>query len=466
MIGIFLFASLHLCIPSLVMAADIPKKIHYVWVGSNIPCEYIEEAIQTKILNPDYEMYIWTDAPSQFDRLFKLGTIINSVESIQLSPFQREVVRAEMGEGRLPNTKPNYAAVSDVYRIWILDEHGGVYLDFDTKSKAALGTLEAPFGFFWLSEYKNGKYEQNNTVIASVSGNIILKIIKNEIENRYQEAIHAANDGKIAHFMIILDRNAVVLDDLKFASLEEFWLAKLSGDSPDWNPQSGFSVDKIMYARYILTIAMSGPSVILWSLLKYIQMLDDETIKILLTNPDAQIMLSSRNQEVNMQKVEVTPTDFASDLKLISAMLGSHGIHKINYIRGFDFPSGKIEHTNDLSWLSSQKREQRERDKDEFNDFGERVDIEFKRTLVNKFPYLRQNQEALNLARKLCQERINKKLSYDLYIKYCEGKNCDTLDYYARAIAEEIINNNEGAENFEIRKCHIENGFRKAKISM
>ncbi len=48
---------------------EIPKKIHFIWMGGKIPSEYLENirnmAIVCSSMDPPYEVNIWIDSGSR-----------------------------------------------------------------------------------------------------------------------------------------------------------------------------------------------------------------------------------------------------------------------------------------------------------------------------------------------------------------------------------------------------------------
>lgn len=83
----------------------IPKIIHIVWIGSQIPNEYLYNIKTFKKLNPDWEIRIWRD------KQIKIEKFINQ---------------------DLINKMPTYAAKVDIIRLEILYKYGGIYTDCDS----------------------------------------------------------------------------------------------------------------------------------------------------------------------------------------------------------------------------------------------------------------------------------------------------------------------------------------------
>lgn len=122
----------------------IPKTIHYVWLGNKPKPKKIQKCIASwQKFCPDYEIKEWNE--TNFD--------------IESHPFVKEAYEAN-----------NYAFASDVIRLVVLLEYGGIYVDADVEFLKPIDDLlnnEAFIGFE-LPEYVN-------------SGQILGSVAKNEL---------------------------------------------------------------------------------------------------------------------------------------------------------------------------------------------------------------------------------------------------------------------------------------------
>lgn len=134
----------------------IPKIIHQIWIGSQMPEELCELSKSWKQKMPEYKHWIWTD------------------KEIDLLEFKGKYVY-EMAEN--PGVK------SDVARYAILEKFGGLYADTDFEcirslercldgSRFIAGHLPAP---------SSGNVEIANGLIACTKNNKIMKEINNKI---------------------------------------------------------------------------------------------------------------------------------------------------------------------------------------------------------------------------------------------------------------------------------------------
>lgn len=104
----------------------IPKKIHYLWFGGKPKPPLVLETIESwKRVLLDYEITEWNE--SNFD--------------ITLHPWMEKMYR----DGR-------FAFASDWARLYLLQQHGGIYLDTDVEIKKPLDPF-LKHGMFWGFEY-------------------------------------------------------------------------------------------------------------------------------------------------------------------------------------------------------------------------------------------------------------------------------------------------------------------------
>lgn len=125
----------------------IPKKIHYIWFGKGEKNERIKHCIDSwrKYL-PDYEIIEWNE--DNFD--------------INYNDFTKQAYE---------NKK--WAYVSDVARLWILYNEGGIYMDTDVEVYKPLDEFLNQEGFIG---FEDVNYLSTATIGAE-KGNPIIKLI-------------------------------------------------------------------------------------------------------------------------------------------------------------------------------------------------------------------------------------------------------------------------------------------------
>ncbi len=109
----------------------IPKKIHYCWFGGNPKPDSVQKCINSwKRFCPDYEIIEWNE--SNFD--------------IHCMPFVEQAIEAK-----------KYAFASDVARLMVVYENGGLYFDTDVEVIRSFNALLENQAFlgFESNEYVN-----------------------------------------------------------------------------------------------------------------------------------------------------------------------------------------------------------------------------------------------------------------------------------------------------------------------
>lgn len=92
----------------------IPKLIHYIWLGNNPLPPTIEKCIDSwKKYLPDYEIKCWNESNLNID-----------------DPVFSKILKAK-----------KWAFASDIARLHVLYEHGGIYLDTDMEIIKSLNSL-------------------------------------------------------------------------------------------------------------------------------------------------------------------------------------------------------------------------------------------------------------------------------------------------------------------------------------
>lgn len=107
----------------------IPKKIHYCWFGHNPLPESAKKCIASwKRYFPDYEIIEWNE--SNFN--------------INYNEYTKEAYQSK-----------KFAYVSDVARLYIMYNYGGIYLDVDVEIIKPYGKILNNAAFFGLEKEKS-----------------------------------------------------------------------------------------------------------------------------------------------------------------------------------------------------------------------------------------------------------------------------------------------------------------------
>jgi len=129
----------------------IPKIIHQIWLGSDLPRELVNYTESVKCANPDYTYKLWTD---------------KDVESFEFKNKDKFLACR------------NYGQRSDILRYAILEQTGGIYLDTDFICKKSFDEL------LHLDFFAGVAYDRDPTIfnglIGTTPNNALIKSI-NEI---------------------------------------------------------------------------------------------------------------------------------------------------------------------------------------------------------------------------------------------------------------------------------------------
>jgi hypothetical protein len=115
----------------------VPKNLHFIWIGEDVPEEYSENIKTWISRNPDYKLVLWSDKQMKFERTlakndrgyFKYE--YGDIEALKKEMNQKFPRLVSFLERESHGKFPNYAAASDILRLMILHKLGGVYIDTD-----------------------------------------------------------------------------------------------------------------------------------------------------------------------------------------------------------------------------------------------------------------------------------------------------------------------------------------------
>jgi hypothetical protein len=178
------------CFCSCLNAVILPKNIHFIWIGNQIPAKYLENIVSFAETNPDYQVKVWTDRPEQFASLSGLVSTKSIDDAIRAmpKPLQEYFFHEIQAPGYSDENEkliPNFAAASDLLRVEILKLEGGIYIDTDTSliEKKGFGDIDAPLGY--LVPIEPHTFSFCNFLMATTAGNPILLEIENTMMKNY-----------------------------------------------------------------------------------------------------------------------------------------------------------------------------------------------------------------------------------------------------------------------------------------
>ena len=141
-----------------------PKKIHYCWFGKGPKPQIFESCLKSwKKFAPDYEIIEWNE--ENFD--------------IARFPFAQQAYDCK-----------KYAFVSDIARLSVLYDHGGVYLDTDVELLAPLERFENDECFFFFQNVLN---IATGLGFGSEAGHPILQKLLDDYADRRFDTEHMAD---------------------------------------------------------------------------------------------------------------------------------------------------------------------------------------------------------------------------------------------------------------------------------
>lgn len=125
----------------------IPKKIHYIWFGKGEKNERVKQCIESwKKYLPDYEIIEWNE--ENFD--------------INYNDFTKKAYEEK-----------KWAYVSDVARLWVLYNEGGIYMDTDVEVYQSLDPFLNNEGFIGFED----KHYLSSGTIGAEKRNPVIKCI-------------------------------------------------------------------------------------------------------------------------------------------------------------------------------------------------------------------------------------------------------------------------------------------------
>jgi len=116
--------------PEAELSYNLPSILHFLWLGSNISQEYINNIKQWASNNKHYQIFLWLDNHTTVD-LENAGIIVKDVTKEIESFASQDIILAE----------PLLVCKADIIRYEIIYKYGGIYSDTDSLSIQPLGAL-------------------------------------------------------------------------------------------------------------------------------------------------------------------------------------------------------------------------------------------------------------------------------------------------------------------------------------
>lgn len=109
----------------------IPKRLIFIWLGSEIP-DYGKFCIENfKKVNSDFEIMLVYEPDMENIQNYDLKDCLSFVQSENYNFYKHMVVRP-WAKKHLTSKVGHITAISDAFRFYLLNKYGGIYLDLDT----------------------------------------------------------------------------------------------------------------------------------------------------------------------------------------------------------------------------------------------------------------------------------------------------------------------------------------------
>lgn len=164
----------------------IPKIIHQMWIGSEIPIEYLGYRAAWKTLHPNWE-YMWWDE--------------RSIERMGLNNWHLWANAEEI------NPKEPHQYRSDIARYEILHQYGGVWVDMDFKPQKPIDPLMVDADG-WAAWEVPGKWASNAILASRLGYGVMRDIIMGLGERSMMPGSNTVKSGPqyITPFLLGADR--------------------------------------------------------------------------------------------------------------------------------------------------------------------------------------------------------------------------------------------------------------------
>jgi len=190
----------------------IPKIIHQIWLGDNIPAEVLSLQATIQEANKDYDYKLWREA---------------------------DILNLDFKNKDLFKQAKNLGQKSDIARYAILKQFGGIYLDSDFKGIKSFDCL------LHLSFFTGVSYDKEptlfNGLIGTTNNNCIIEDLNNITEIRDQDGMDVIKSTGpwfmtkkvFKNINYLGNSEIVVLPVAFFYPYPNFSHDKIFGDLPD-----------------------------------------------------------------------------------------------------------------------------------------------------------------------------------------------------------------------------------------
>lgn len=146
----------------------IPKRIHQVWLGSELPEKYRDWGKTWKKMHPDWEYRLWTD---------------------------KEARDFLMINRKLFDEVVNFGAKADIFRLEILYKYGGIYVDTDFECLKGFDEICKMTSFFTGIVYDKKPCLANGLMGVSIGNKIVRSYIDKLYDHDLKNAGNLSTNG-------------------------------------------------------------------------------------------------------------------------------------------------------------------------------------------------------------------------------------------------------------------------------
>ncbi len=318
----------------IVQDSSVPKIFNVIWLGNTLPEDLTHNL--SKLLpvaqKNNFEIRLWTDNPSKQEAIFNhlpnaAKQYVNLVDIQTLYPQMQQdlgMEKANIMESFINQEMSgfhNFAAASDLLRILILKQHGGIYLDLD---------IELAF---------NPKEQNENTTIGQFENELGFKqlIRKVSLQYGFGELYSSRND------MLQSAKNHPILDKALELWLLHYQTQQIGTLPHQYKDKTGFFPSATDQRRYGQSHYEKKGE---FSFVKKLKELQTGNLGVAPIEIARQVFLQQYNQQHN-KTLEVDDIMFGYDSKLVHDGLGEDHIHCGDLL---------FEHKLAHSWLNDKKK--------------------------------------------------------------------------------------------------------------
>lgn len=191
--------------PEVKKSTSIPKIIHQIWLGSELPKK--SKVLQKSWIenHPTWIYILWTDNGSNYD---KNDLVLHSFEEViawlNRRPEDKTICIVDIRKLNLENRyaynhSPNYGEKSDITRYEILYKIGGLYIDTDFECLKPFDPIHNHCDFFAGVSYER-EYIVYNGLIGCHAGHPIIRNCIDQIKQNYSK--HSSTMARTGPYLL------------------------------------------------------------------------------------------------------------------------------------------------------------------------------------------------------------------------------------------------------------------------